>query len=70
MSLPDAGQTKPPTLIVVLKPRAGTPAEAVHLPGFELRHDPDRRRVVLHRQGSDIACIDSDELESWSVETD
>jgi hypothetical protein len=40
----------------------------VRLPGVELRHEPERSRVVLHQNGRDIACISTDEVERWSVE--
>jgi len=58
-----------PTVVIVLKSKGGTcPAETLRLPGVELRHEPERRRVVVHRDGRDIACISTDEVECWSVE--
>ncbi len=57
-----------PTAVVVLKAKAGAPEETVRLPDVELRHEPEHRRVVVHRNGHDIACISTDEVESWSVE--
>jgi hypothetical protein len=68
VTAPHVVPPKPPTVVLVLKARAGAPAETVRLPGFQLRLEPDRRWVVLHRHGSDIACISTDELECWSVE--
>lgn len=56
------------TAVVVLKAIAGAPEETVRLPGVELRHEPDRRRVVVHRDGNDIASFNTDEVERWSVE--
>jgi hypothetical protein len=56
------------TAVVVLKATAGAPEETVRLPGVELRHEPERSRVVVHRNGDDIACLSTDELESWCVE--
>jgi hypothetical protein len=57
-----------PTAVVVLKAKAGAPQETLRLPGVELRHEPDRRRVVVHRDGHDIASFNIDEVERWSVE--
>lgn len=57
-----------PTAIVVLKAKAGKPEETLRLPGVQVRHEPERRRVVVHRDGHDIACISTDEIEGWSVE--
>lgn len=56
------------TAVVVLKATAVAPEETVRLPGVDLRHEPARRRVVVHRHGCDIACISTDEVECWSVE--
>lgn len=56
------------TAVVVLKAKAGKPKETLRLPGVQLRHEPERSRVVVHQNGSDIACLNTDELESWSVE--
>jgi len=58
------------TAVVVLKAKAGAPEETVRLPGVELRHESDRGRVVVHRDGHDLACISTDEVECWSVEPD
>lgn len=57
-----------PTAVVVLKAKAGASEETVRLPGVELRHEPERGRVVVHRHGHDIACISTDEVERWRVE--
>ncbi len=57
-----------PIAVVVLKAKAGKPEETLRLPGVELRHEPDRRRVVVHRNGRDIACLNTDDVECWSVE--
>jgi len=59
-----------PTVVVVLKVTPGAPEETVRLPGVELRHEPDRGRIVVHRDGRDIAFIAIAEVESWSVEPD
>ena len=59
-----------PTAVVVLKAKGARPEETVRLPGVELRHEPDRRRVVVHRDGHDIASFNIDEVERWSVEPD
>lgn len=56
------------TAVVVLKAKAGKPEETLRLPGVQLRHEPDRGRIVVHQDGSDIACINTDEVESWCVE--
>ena len=56
------------TAVVVLKATAGKREETLRLPGLELRHEPDRRRVVVHRDGHDIASLNTDEVERWSVE--
>ena len=56
------------TAVVVLKATAGAPEETVRLPGVELRHEPERGRVVVHRRGHDIACLSTHEVERWSVE--
>jgi len=56
------------TAIVVLKAMAGAPEETVRLPSVELRHEPERGRIVVHRNGADIACISTDEVKCWSVE--
>ena len=57
-----------PIAVIVLKAKAGKPEEALRLPGVELRHEPQRSRVVVHRDGNDIACINTDDVESWAVE--
>jgi hypothetical protein len=57
-----------PIAVVVLKAKAGLPEETLRLPGVELRHEPDGRWVIVHRDGHDIACISTDEVERWSVE--
>jgi hypothetical protein len=57
-----------PTAVVVLKAKGTRPAETLRLPGVELRHEPEHRRVVVHQNGSDIACICTDEVERWFVE--
>ncbi len=56
------------TAIVVLKAKPGAGEETVRLPGVELRHEPERGRVVVHRHGHDIARISTDEVERWFVE--
>ena len=58
------------TAVVVLKAKAGPPEETVRLPGVELRHEPERSRVVVHRHGRDLVCISTDEVEHWCVETE
>lgn len=57
-----------PTAVVVLKAKGTRPAETLRLPGVELRHEPERARVVVHGDGHDIACISTDEVECWFVE--
>ena len=58
-----------PTSVVVLKATpGGAGQEMVRLPGLGLRHEPERRRVVVHRDGHDIARISTDEVEHWCVE--
>ena len=59
-----------PTVVVVLKAIPGAPEETVRLPGVELRHEPERGRVVVHRHGRDLACIRMDEVEHWCVEAE
>ena len=59
-----------PIAVVVLKAKAGKPEETLRLPRVELRHEPERTRIVVHRNGHDIACISTDEVECWSVESE
>jgi hypothetical protein len=35
---------------------------------LELRHEPERRRLVLHRNGTDVGQFDTDLVERWHVE--
>ena len=67
---PFAQRCRMPTTVVVLKATTGAPQETVRLPGIELRHEPERGRVVAHRGGQDIACFSAAEVERWSVEPD
>jgi hypothetical protein len=56
------------TAVVVLRAKASRPQETLRLPGVEVSHEPERHRIVVSRDGSDIACINTDEVERWSVE--
>ena len=57
-----------PTAVVVLKAKADAPEEALRLPGVDLRHEPERSRVVVHRDGHDLVCLNTAEIEHWCVE--
>ena len=57
-----------PTAVVVLKARDGAPQETVRLPDADLRYEPERSRIVVHRHGRDLVCLSTDEVERWSVE--
>ena len=56
------------TAVVVLKPKPGGRGETLRVPGLELRHEPDHRRLVLHRNGTDVGQFDTDQLEGWHME--
>jgi len=56
------------TAVVVLKPKPGDRGETFRVPGLELRHEPERRRLVLHRNGTDVGQFDTDLVERWHVE--
>jgi hypothetical protein len=54
--------------VVVLKHEPGEREESFRVPGFELRHEPERRRLVLHRNGTDVGQFNADHVECWHVE--
>ena len=54
--------------MVVLKRKPGGGGEIFRVPGLELRHEPDHRRLVLHRNGTDVGEFDTDQLEGWHME--
>ena len=56
------------TAVVVLKPKPGGRGETLRMRGFELRHEADHRRLVLHRNGTDVGQFDTDQLEGWHME--
>lgn len=56
------------TAVVVLKPNPGGRKETFRVPGLELRHEPDHRRLILHRNGTDVGQFDTDQLEGWHME--
>ena len=56
------------TAVVVLKPKPGGRPETVRVRGMALRHEPAHRRLVLHRNGTDVGQFDTDQLEGWHME--
>ena len=56
------------TTVVVLKSKYGGTGETLRMRGLECRHEPERRRLVLHRNGTDVAKFDTEQLESWHME--
>jgi len=51
-----------------LKPMPGGRGETLRVRGLELRHEADHRRLVLHRNGTDVGQFDTDQLEGWHME--
>jgi len=56
------------TAVVVLKPMPGGRAETLRVRGLEFRHEADHRRLVLHRNGTDVGQFNTDQLEGWHME--
>ena len=56
------------TAVVVLKSSAGASGETVRVGDVECRHEPERRRLVLHRNGSDVARFDTRNVERWYMD--
>ena len=56
------------TAVVVLRPKPGGRGETLRVHGMALRHEPDHRRLVLHRNGTDVGQFDTDQLEGWHME--
>ena len=58
------------TAVVVLKSKPGGTGETLRMRGLEYRHEPERRRLVLHRNGTDVARFDTEQVERWWVDWD
>ena len=56
------------TAVVVLKSSAGASGETVRVGDVECRHEPDRRRLVLHRDGQDVARFDTRNVDRWYMD--
>jgi len=56
------------TAVVVLKSSTGASGETVRVGDVECRHEPDRRRLVLHRNGNDVARFDTRNVERWYID--
>ena len=60
-----AGVLMTGTAVVVLKSKYGGTGDTLRMRGLECRHEPERRRLVLHRNGTDVAKFDTDQVERW-----
>jgi hypothetical protein len=56
------------TAVVVLKSNTGASGETVRVGDVECRHEPERRRLVLHRNGNDVARFDTRNVERWYMD--
>ena len=56
------------TVVVVLKSPTGASGETVRVGDVECRHEPERRRLVLHRNGHDVARFDTRNVERWYMD--
>lgn len=56
------------TAVVILRSKPGGRGETLRVRDMELRHEPDHRRLVLHRNGTDVGQFDTDQLEGWHME--
>ena len=56
------------TVVVVLRSSAGASGETVRVGDVECRHEPERRRLVLHRNGHDVARFDTRNVERWYMD--
>jgi len=63
-----AGVLVTSTAVVVLKSKDGVTGATLRVRGLECRHEPERHRLVLHRNGTDVAQFDTDQLEGWHME--
>jgi hypothetical protein len=61
--------TETRTAVVVLKAKArGQPEETLRYDGVELRHEPARHLLVLHKNGTDIATFNDADVARWYME--
>ena len=58
------------TAVVVFKPMPGGRGETLRVRGLQLRHEADHRRLVLHRNGTDVGQFNTDQLEGWHMESE
>ena len=56
------------TAVVVMKSSTSASGETVRVGDVECRHEPDRRRLVLHRNGHDVARFDTRNVERWYMD--
>ena len=56
------------TVVVVLKSSTGASGETVRVGDVECRHEPERRRLVLHRNGHNVARFDTRNVERWYMD--
>ena len=61
--------TETRTAVAVMKAKArGQPEETLCYEGMELRHEPARHLLVLHRNGTDIATFNEADVARWYME--